>query len=452
MKTAPLSLRTYRGGAAHRWQRLDGNGRVSGGVPPPAGSELRLIPTAYGIAPTPAERVNRHTLPLPGGRTIPGVPSSPGRARTMQDEIADVHVCLRRLYPEIERVAAAVYDPATDLLKTFAHSTDGGSPLELYEASLTDTPSLGRLAHSGDNRVVEDLNTLADSPHEHTRRLIERGYRSSYTMPLFEGGRLFGFLFFDSRQPGYFRPLLVDHLAIFARFLTLALAQGFAQARLLESALRVATRLTHYRDPETRGHLDRMARCSRLIARVLAPASGLSDEFVESTLRFAPLHDIGKIAVPDHILLKQGPLTPAEFEVMQSHVLKGVEIVEGILSELDLEAIGHLDMLRNVVHFHHESVDGSGYPQGRRGSEIPIEARIVKVADVFDALTSQRPYKKAWPVKDALGYLEDGVGRQFDAGCVAALVAHADEAASLLVRFTDPLDAEQSREGYSLDL
>ena len=378
--------------------------------------------------------------------------SSPERARTIQDEIGDAHVCLRRLFPEVERVAAAVYDPATDLLKTFAHSTDGGSPLELYQASLVDTPSLWRLAHSRDNRVVEDLREMADSRHEHTRRLIERGYRSSYTMPMFEAGRLFGFLFFDSRQPGYFTPLLVDHLSIFARFLTLALAHGFAQTRLLESTLRVATRLTHYRDPETRGHLDRMAQCSRLIARVLAPDKGLSDEFVEATLRFAPLHDIGKIAVPDHILLKPGPLNPAEFEVMQSHVLKGVEIVEGILSELDVGAIGQLDMLLNVVHFHHEAVDGSGYPQGRRGSDIPIEARIVKVADVFDALTSQRPYKKAWPVKDALGYLTDGAGSQFDGDCVSALVAHADEATSLLVRFTDPADAEQSREGYSLDL
>ncbi|MBX7187172.1 MAG: HD domain-containing protein [Vicinamibacteria bacterium] len=370
----------------------------------------------------------------------------------MQEEIRDAHACLRKLFPGIERVAAAVYDPGADLLKTFAHSTDGGNPLELYEASLRESPSLEQLARSGKDRVLDDLDVLSASPHEHTRRLIERGYRSSYTVPLFEGGRLFGFLFFDSREPGYFRPVLVEHLAIFARFLTLALAQGFAQARLLESALRVATRLTHYRDPETRGHLDRMARCSRLIARSLAPDHGLSDEFVESTLRFAPLHDIGKIAVPDHILLKQGPLTSAEFEVMQTHVLKGVEIVEGILSELDLGAISHLDMLRNVVHFHHEAVDGSGYPQGRRGSEIPIEARIVKVADVFDALTSRRPYKRAWTVEDALSYLTGGAGRQFDPDCVAALVSHADEAAALIASFTDPDDAEQSREGYSLDL
>jgi HD domain len=244
----------------------------------------------------------------PIGRSLRAVASPSRQARTIQDEIAEAHACLKRVFPDIERVAAAVYDPKTDLLKTFAHSTDGGNPLEFYEASLGDIPSLGRLAESGDHRVVDDLSHLAESPHAHTRRLIERGFRSSYTMPLFEGGRLFGFLFFDS------------------------------------------------------------------------------------------------------ILLKAGPLTPAEFEVMQSHVLKGVEIVDGILAELDLHAVGHLEMLRNVVHFHHESVDGCGYPQGRRGAEIPIEARIVKVADVFDALTSRRPYKRAWPVDDALRFLSDGAG------------------------------------------
>lgn len=366
--------------------------------------------------------------------------------------MADVHACLRRQFPSVERVAAAVYDRETDLLKTFAHSTEGRSPLDRYEALLSDTPSLARLAESGRDRVVEDLLSMADSPHDHTRRLIEKGYRSSYTLPLFEGERLFGFLFFDSREPGYFRPMIVEQFAIFARVLTLKLAQSFAEAHLLGSALRLATRLTHYRDPETHGHLSRMAHCARLIARDLAPAKGFSDEFVESLLRYAPMHDIGKIAVPDSILLKQGPLTPAEFEVMKSHVLKGVEIVDGILSELDMGATSHLDMLRNVVLCHHEAVDGSGYPGGRRGLEIPIEARIVMVADVFDALTSRRPYKEAWPVEDALRYLTERAGGQFDADCVAALMAHADEAAGLLLRFTDEADAEQSREGYSLDL
>jgi len=374
--------------------------------------------------------------------------SAPSR-RTVGEEIAAIHESLRRSFPAIERVSAAVYDVETDLLKTFAHSTDGKSPLEHYEARLADTPSLQGLARSRRTRVVDDLLTLAGAPHEHTRRLIEGGYRSSYTVPLFEGDRLFGFLFFDSREPGYFQPLVAEHLAIFARVLTLKVVQTFADTHLLGSALRLATRLTHFRDPETGGHLNRMAHCSRLIARALAAGHGLSDEFVESILRYAPLHDIGKIAVPDSILLKHGPLTSPEFEVMKSHVLKGVEIVDGILSELGLSAIPHLEVLRNVVLCHHEAMDGSGYPGGRGGSDIPLEARIVTVADVFDALTSHRPYKEAWPVDRALAYLREGAGSRFDPACVAALEAHAEEASGLLERFADEEGAAQSREGYS---
>jgi len=369
--------------------------------------------------------------------------------RTVADELAEIHASLRRQFPPIERVSAAVYDEETDLLKTFAHSTDGKSPLDHYEARLADAPSLATLAQSRRHRVIGDLLELEGSPHEHTHRLIEKGYRSSYTVPLFEGERLFGFLFFDSREPGYFQPLVVERLAIFARVLTLKVVQTFADTHLLGSALRLATRLTHYRDPETGGHLNRMAHCSRLIARALAPSQGFSDEFVESVLRYAPMHDIGKIAVPDSILLKHGTLTPAEFDVMKSHVLKGVEIIDGILSELDLGAIRHLEILRNVVLCHHEYMDGSGYPGGRRGAEIPMEARIVTVADVFDALTSHRTYKEAWPVQDALSYLRQGAGTRFDADCVAALTAHTHEATEILERFTDEDGAEQSREGYS---
>lgn len=374
------------------------------------------------------------------------------RGRTVQDEIADVHAFLKRRFPPIERVAAAVYDPESDLLKTFAHSTEGRSPLVLYEAPLSQTPSLESLARSGRDRVIDDLHSLSDSPHEHTHRLIEKGYRSSYTMPLFEGGRLIGFLFFDSREPGYFKPLILEQLSIFARLLTLKLVQSFAESRLLGSALRIATRLTHYRDPETHGHLSRMAHCARLIARDLAPARGLPDEWVESVFRYAPMHDIGKIAVPDRILLKQGPLDEAELEVMRSHVLKGVEIIDGILSELNMTAIGQLDVLRNVVLGHHEAFDGSGYPHGRSGPEIPIEARIVMVADVFDALTSKRPYKAAWTVNDALHYLSERAGAQFDPDCVASLHARRSEASLLVARFKDGIGEVQSREGYSAEL
>ncbi len=147
----------------------------------------------------------------------------------------------------------------------------------------------------------------------------------------------------------------------------------------------------------------------------------LDDEFVEFVFLFAPLHDVGKIAIPDRILLKPGKLTPDEFDIMKTHVAKGVAIVEKMAKSFSIGDGAHVDVLYNIVRFHHESFDGSGYLTGREGKDIPLEARIVSVADVFDALTTKRPYKDAWPNDDAYRFLDALSGKKFDPGCVGAL-------------------------------
>ncbi|HEY6546991.1 MAG TPA: HD domain-containing phosphohydrolase [Vicinamibacteria bacterium] len=368
-------------------------------------------------------------------------------------QLEAIHGLLRAHFPGVERVAVALYDPQTDKLKTFVHSTEGESPLVHYEARLAEVPSLADLARSGRSRVIDDLLAVRGSSREHARRLLEAGYQSSYTMPVREGGRLFGFLFFDSKLPHYFTPWAVERLAVFGHLLAVILVQSVTPARMLHSALRVASRLTHYRDPETGAHLDRMSRYARLIARSLAPQYGLSDEFVEFLFLFAPAHDVGKIAVPDRILLKQGPLLEEEFETMKTHVTKGAEIVDGIVRDLGLGAFPHIEVLRNVVLFHHEAIDGSGYPEGRAGSQIPVEARMVTVADVFDALTSERPYKAAWSREAALGYLRERMGTKFDAACVSVLLTHTREVEEIGLQFRDDEGSgHQSRAGYTLDL
>lgn len=230
------------------------------------------------------------------------------------------------------------------------------------------------------------------------------------------------------------------------------LGQGLLPARVLHSALRVATTLTHFRDPETGAHLERMRRYARLIATAMAPEWDLSDEFLEFLFLFAPLHDVGKIAVPDSVLLKRDRLTPEEFELMKLHVAHGAEIVDGIVRELGLDPFPHAELLRNVVLFHHEAVDGSGYPRGLAGSEIPLEARIVTAADVYDALTSTRPYKLAWGQDEALRYVEDLAGIRFEPACVVALVSQAGALEEVRQRFPDEEGGLQSREGYTPDL
>jgi putative two-component system response regulator len=169
-------------------------------------------------------------------------------------------------------------------------------------------------------------------------------------------------------------------------------------------------RASEYKDNETGLHVMRMSHYSRVIAL----AYGFSADMAEDLLNAAPMHDIGKIGIPDSIMLKPGKLTEEEFAVMKRHPIIGAEI----LGESDSSL---LQLARSVALYHHEKWDGSGYPHGLQGEAIPIEARIVALADVFDALTSKRPYKEAWSVEDALAHIRQQAGRHFDPRVVELL-------------------------------
>ncbi|MDH5395338.1 MAG: response regulator [Gammaproteobacteria bacterium] len=184
---------------------------------------------------------------------------------------------------------------------------------------------------------------------------------------------------------------------------------GMVKARtkeLFDTRLEVIRRLgraAEYRDDMTGYHIIRMSRYSQL----LAIAAGMSEKEAEMLLNASPMHDIGKIGIPDSVLMKPGKLDPDEWKVMQTHVNIGVEILRGSNSDL-------MNMAAEVAQNHHEKWDGSGYPAGLKGLDIPLTGRIVAVADVFDALTTERPYKKAWPVEEAINYLKEQSGKHFE--------------------------------------
>ena len=148
----------------------------------------------------------------------------------------------------------------------------------------------------------------------------------------------------------------------------------------------------------------------------------LDDSYIEHIFMFAPLHDIGKIGIPDNILLKPDKLNDNERETMKTHVHKGRAMIDDLLNNFGLDNVEHLGMLRNIAEFHHEKVNGKGYPSGKKGGEIPLEARIIAVADVFDALTSKRPYKEAWDNQRAIDMLQKLAGETLDQDCVDALL------------------------------
>ena len=149
------------------------------------------------------------------------------------------------------------------------------------------------------------------------------------------------------------------------------------------------------------------------------------------------MHDVGKIGIPDNILRKPSKLDPAEFDVMKTHPEKGREIIDSVLEDFSLGTFGHANILRNIAEYHHEAIDGSGYPKGLKGDEIPIEARISAVADVFDALTSRRAYKAPWSNEEAFGMLRSLADSKLDRDCVEALINHADKVAEIQQRFRD---------------
>lgn len=184
---------------------------------------------------------------------------------------------------------------------------------------------------------------------------------------------------------------------------------------LKQSRLEIVQRLgraAEYKDNETGLHVIRMSH----YARLLALAVGYSEEDADELLHAAAMHDIGKIGVPDAVLLKKGPLDAEQWEVMRRHPQMGGDIIGEHGSTL-------LQMARRVALTHHEKWDGSGYPQGLKGEEIALEGRIVAIADVFDALTNERPYKPAWSVAQAVELLQAQAGLHFDPGLVPVFIS-----------------------------
>ena len=205
------------------------------------------------------------------------------------------------------------------------------------------------------------------------------------------------------------------------------LRQAFEKIKLasLETIHRLS-RAAERKDEGTGAHIQRMSRFSAAIARQI----GLDDSAVEAILYAAPMHDLGKIGIPDQILLKPGRLDPDEWEIMKQHSILGVQILEGS----DAESIKLAEV---IALTHHEKWDGSGYPRGLKSLEIPLAGRITAIADVFDALTSKRPYKEPFPLGKAFIIIREGQGSHFDPRVVDAFFTVEDEILSIKGKYKD---------------
>ena len=230
-------------------------------------------------------------------------------------------------------------------------------------------------------------------------------------------------LFASNHQP--FQQAHIEFLANIATTVTHILEKTIVVESLVASAIEGLAKLAESRDPETGDHLLRMAHYSALIAEELGRHGPYKDNinpaYVRDIFHFAPMHDIGKVGVRDDVLLKPGLLNPAERIEIEQHPTIGGEVLRKC--EAQMEAQGHqiFQTAIEIAECHHEKFNGSGYPNGLKGQKIPLSARIVTVADVFDALTSKRPYKEAWPVDQALEYMKKESNLHFDPMVIEAM-------------------------------
>ena len=329
------------------------------------------------------------------------------------------HLLLKLEGAEVECIA----DPVAALAWCADHEPDL-ILLDYMMPVIDGLEFIRRLRLIPDRADVPVVMVTADTESEVRHRALELGVQDFLTKPVDKveiTTRVRNLLALrKSRQ----------QLANRAEWLAAEVAQATAEiaAREKEAILRLS-RAAEYRDPETGSHLLRMSNYTRLIAEQL----GLSPDEQELLLEASPMHDIGKVGTPDQILLKPGRLTPEEFEIMKQHATIGYEILRDSVSPL-------LQCAAKLAMAHHEKFDGSGYPQALAGEAIPLHGRIVAVADVFDALTSERPYKKAWTLEAAVDFLKSNSGSHFDPACVEALLAVWPQVLEIRARYYDEPD------------
>lgn len=357
---------------------------------------------------------------------------------SLKEKLVKAHESLKEVLPFIARISVTIYDTQTRTLRTFLDSNgEDESPLTNYQTALDNAPSLKAILDKGLPRVINNMLTFEDGKHEHTKRIGRSGYAASYTLPMFDEGDFIGFIFFNSYETDVFNEKVLHELDLYGHIISLVVIKELSVINVLNAAVKTTGHITHLRDPETGSHLDRMSRYSRLIASMLANEYELDDDYIEHVFMYSPLHDIGKVVIPDSILLKPGPLTPEEMRTMKTHAVKGREMIDTLVNNFELHDIGSIDILRNIAEFHHEAVNGSGYPHGKSSNDIPLEARIVAVADVFDALTSRRPYKDAWSNEDAINKLKELSGETLDQDCVTALINSMDKVEEIQKQFRE---------------
>lgn len=351
---------------------------------------------------------------------------------TFTEFIPYSHIGIALLKDDGETIEASygISDPSISDLPKKLHG---------IKAKLSET-SLSNVVRKGTPRVINDLESYTKHRNaEYNKILIEAGIKSSITLPLSLNNKPIGIIFFSSKTKNIYKEQHIDFLATLSSSIAISLNKNIFIDELLYSTILALAKLAESRDEDTGEHMERMKKYSVKITEFLLEDNVYDDKisvgFINEIEKFSPMHDIGKVGIRDGILLKPGKLTKEEFDEMKKHPIFGAEVLKTAEEHMRRRDANIFGMGIEIAEGHHEKWDGTGYPYGKAGESIPLSARIVAVADVFDALTSKRPYKKAFSFEESFNILMEEKGKNFDPNIIDSFARHKDEIFELYQSF-----------------
>lgn len=342
-------------------------------------------------------------------------------------------------------IGIALIDGDGEYLKAAYGISDGslkGLPENLLGVKVrVSETSLTQVISEGSPRIINNLpEYTARRPLKYYNKvLLEAGINSSITLPLKANGKAIGIIFFSSKQKNNYENKHIKILNTLANSIAIAFQNNILLDDLLYSSVLALAKLAESRDEDTGEHLQRMKVYTVLITRMLFERGLYKDTidigFIFDIEKFSPLHDIGKVSIPDKILLKPSKLSPEEFEEMKQHTLYGAKVLKAANKNISKNGKPLFKMGLEIAEGHHEKWNGSGYPYGKKGEDIPLSARIAAIADVFDALTSIRPYKRAFSFQEAFEILIKESGKHFDPHIINIVQANEEELLNTYKKF-----------------
>ncbi|PMH43772.1 hypothetical protein BCU68_13050 [Vibrio sp. 10N.286.49.B3] len=341
-------------------------------------------------------------------------------------------------FPHLQRVSFAFYDSSSDKLSTYAESASSHSTMNYYETRIDNTKSLCSLAEQNKPRILGNISQQVTPDSQHSRWLLEQGFNSSLTVPIFNQKQFTGFLFLDSAGSNDFEyctdRVIKEYIDDLQEKFSLDLN---IVNRILSHANERKNMASGYRSESQYHHL-RLNAYIRILSQELAEHYQLGHEVIQNLMILCRLHDIGKSSLSEQQLLCRSNISNEDKNTIKQHLINGVGIIDELIDQTGSPQHFDINMLKNIITTQHEYLDGSGYPNGLSHASISIPARIMKVANIFDNLTSHRPYRQAGSVPMALIQLERLASEgKIDENCVEALREHQNELTAIIEQYPE---------------